>query len=90
MNKIFYEYYRKGNGNLKGVVMAIGKGIYGWSMCDPKDQFSKERGLNIAYNRALKASELNEEERIKYYSNIPRSLRSLFNKVEERANRYYK
>lgn len=90
MNKMFYEYYRKDNGNLKGVVMAIGKGIYGWSMCDPKDQFSKERGLNIAYNRALKARELNEEERAKYYSNIPRSLRSLFNKVEERANRYYK
>jgi hypothetical protein len=90
MNKMFYEYYRKDNGNLKGVVMAIGKGIYGWSMCDPKDQFSKERGLNIAYNRALKARELNEEERAKYYSTIPHSLRSLFNKVEERANRYYK
>lgn len=90
MNKMFYEYYRKDNGNLKGVVMAIGKGIYGWSMCDPKDQFSKERGLNIAYNRALKARKLNEEERAKYYSTIPRSLRSLFNKVEERANRYYK
>ncbi len=90
MSKIFYEYYRKDNGNLKGVVMAMGKGIYGWSMCDPKDQFSKERGLNIAYNRALKASELDEEERTEYYSTIPRSLHSLFNKIEERASRYYK
>ena len=90
MSKLFYEYYRKDNGNLKGVVMAIGKGIYGWAMCDPKDQFSKERGLNIAYNRALKARELDEEERIEYYSTIPHSLHSLFNKIEERANRYYK
>lgn len=90
MSKLFYEYYRKDNGNLKGVVMAIDKGVYGWSMCDPKDQFSKERGLNIAYNRALKARELDEEERIEYYSTIPRSLHSLFNKIEERANRYYK
>lgn len=90
MSKLFYEYYRKDNGNLKGVVMAIDKGVYGWAMCSPEDQFSKERGLNIAYNRALKARELDEEEKILYYSTIPRSLHYLFNKIEERANKYYK
>ena len=90
MSKLFYEYYRKDNGNLKGVVMAIDKGVYGWAMCSPEDRFSKERGLNIAYNRALKAKELSEEERTEYYSIIPRSLHSLFNKIEERAIRYYK
>lgn len=90
MSKVFYEYYRKDDGKLKGVVMAIDKGVYGWAMCNPEDRFSKERGLNIAYNRALKARELDEEERTLYYSTIPRSLHSLFNKIEERANRYYK
>lgn len=90
MSKLFYEYYRKDNGSLKGVVMAIDKGVYGWAMCSPEDIFSKERGLNIAYNRALKAKELSEEERTEYYSIIPRSLHSLFNKIEERAIRYYK
>ena len=54
MSKVFHEYYRKGD-KLKGVVMCIGKDTYGWSMCDSKDTFDKVKGLNIAYNRALKA-----------------------------------
>lgn len=90
MKKGFYEYYRKDD-NLKGVVVAIDKGIIGWSMCDPKDVFSKEQALKIAYGRAEKALELKGTEKIsEFYHTVPRSLHSLFDKIFERSVKYFK
>ena len=89
MIKIFYEYYRK-NGKLKGVMVAMDKGVYGWSMCDSKDLFDKDKGYNIAYNRAVKADSMSPSERDVFYKKIPTSMRSLFSKTIERAKRYYK
>lgn len=90
MSKVFYEYYRKSD-KLKGVVMCIGKDTYGWSMCDSKDTFDKVKGLNIAYNRALKADTLPKKEKEAYYAKrVPQSLRNLFDKIQDRSKRYYK
>lgn len=89
MSKVFYEYYRK-KGKLKGVVMAIERDTYGWSLCSVKDNFDKILGLNIAYNRALKAKTMNAEEKVEYYSKVPKSLIPLLRKIDERAYKYYK
>lgn len=90
MSKVFYEYYRKKNGNLKGIVLAVDKGIYGWALCDRKDRFSKGFALFLATTRALKAMRLSPEDRQKFYTKVPQTLKPLFNKIEERAKRYYK
>lgn len=90
MAKVFYEYHRKKNGNLKGVVMAIDKGVYGWSMCDSKDRFTKEVGVTLAARRALKALSLDVEDREAFYGKVPQTLQPLFDKIKERAQRYYK
>lgn len=89
MSKIFYEYYRK-NGKLKGIMMAMNRDIYGWSMCDSKDLFDKNKGYVIAYNRAIKAESMSPSERNDFYKKVPTSMRSLFNKTIERAKKYYK
>ena len=88
MSKIFYEYYRK-NSKLKGVVVAIDKDTYGWSLCNAKDGFDKEKALTIAYRRAMKASILSNEDRKVYYGKVPYSLRLLFEKIHQRAIKYY-
>lgn len=93
--KFFFEYYRKKNKNLKkGVIIAIDRGIIGWSMCDPKDQFSKHEALRIAFERALKSYRLyNEEGKAKlmeYYGRIPRSMADLAIKILKRSEAYYK
>jgi len=89
MSKLFYEYYRK-NGKLKGVVVALDKGTFGWSLCNTKDVFDKSKAVGIAYNRALKSSLLDSREKAIYYSKVPNSLQPLFQKIQERANKYYK
>ena len=89
MSKIFYEYYRK-NGKLKGVMVAMDKDVYGWSMCDSKDLFDKDKGVSIAYNRAIKAASMSPSERDVFYNKVPTSMRSLFSKTIERAKKYYK
>ena len=92
--KFFFEYYRKKNKNLKGVVMAIDHGIIGWSMCDPKDQFSKHEALRIAFERAKKSHRLfnegSDEKLVEYYSKIPRSMIDLAIKILKRSEAYYK
>lgn len=93
MRKGFYEYYRKDDGNLKGVVVATGKGILGWSMCNPKDIFNKEKGLDIAYRRAEKAERLDASNPIKllaFYDRVPRTLSDLFEKIYDRSIKYFK
>lgn len=57
-NKVILEYYRDNQGNPRGVVVAIGPGIIGWSLCSKYDVFTKEQAKNIALHRAVKAQTL--------------------------------
>ncbi len=52
-NKLFIRYLRE-EGVPFGVVVAIGPGELGWSMCSKKDQWNRKRGLIIAEGRATK------------------------------------
>ena len=89
-------------GNKKGVIVAIGEGILGWSMCNTTsgwtrlgdfhegDRFDKEKGISIALNRAKYVESLDEETRREYYGqNVPESLLELFVEMDERAVRYF-
>lgn len=90
---LLVEYYRV-KGNLKGVVVSPKKDIIGWSMCDPKDVFSKKRALEIAIARANKMSQakdsLNPDAYIRCLNSIPRSLMNLAEKMFIRSDRYFK
>lgn len=59
-NKVILEYYRDSKGNPQGVVVAIGPGILGWSLCSKLDVFTKKQAINIALNRAVKARNLSD------------------------------
>lgn len=73
-----------------GVVVATGDGILGWSLCNSKDEFDKEKGLNIALSRAHYAGSLSIRGREELYQKVPFSMEKLFNKMLERSSRYFK
>lgn len=75
----FFEYYRE-EGQIKGVVLAIDRNIIGWSLCAKGDKFDKDLAFKIAYNRAIIGSKVQ----------IPFRLRPLYDKISERALKYYK
>ncbi len=77
------EYFRDKQGTRKkGVLCAIDKNKIGWSLWNPKwgIKFSKELGIKAAKGRAIKGT------RVK----CPHSLRIAFEKMRDRADRYYK
>ena len=92
-------------GKKKGVLVAIGPGIIGWSLCNtkehdleiipgveitvPGDVFDKEKGLSIALMRADIASTLSSKERKSFYQKVPFTLSNLFESVDERSERYF-
>lgn len=73
-----------------GVVVAIGDGILGWSLCNSKDEFDKEKGLSIALSRAHYAGSLSIRGREELYQKVPFSMEKLFSKMSERSSRYFK
>lgn len=77
-------------GKRVGVVVAIGDGVLGWSLCNSKDEFDKEKGLSIALHRAHYAGSLSIRGREEIYQKVPDSLIELFKKVNERSSRYFK
>lgn len=77
-------------GKVKGMVIAIGDGIIGWSLCNKKDTFNKEIAIDIAMKRALVAKGLSLKSRSSFYSRLPFSLNEAFNKMEERSEKYFK
>ena len=77
-------------GKRVGVVVAIGDGVLGWSLCNSKDEFDKEKGLSIALHRAHYAGSLSIRGREEIYQKVPDSLIELFEKVNERSSRYFK
>ena len=85
------EYIRNSRGEKRGVVVAIGKNDssgrayvrIGWSLCNKKDIFDKERGMSIACGRAIK-SKTNE-----FCIGIPHTAINPIGKMVERAIRYF-
>lgn len=88
-------------GKRKGVVVALGAGILGWSLCNPKggysskkgyyagDVFDKAKGLDLALKRADIASGLNPVDREAFYDKVPFSVLELFEEMEVRAALYF-
>jgi hypothetical protein len=79
-------YIRKGD--IYGMVVAIGPGIIGWSLCDKKDTFNKELGLDLALRRARIASNLSFRGRNSLYSKVPFTLNEIFLNMEVRSEKY--
>jgi len=54
------RYIRNRNGNPRGVLLAVkredGSVGFGWSLCNRKDSYNKDFGLNIALGRAVEGS----------------------------------
>ena len=94
MNRtLLVEYYREKE-NIKGVVVSNNSGIFGWSLCNPKDTFDKKKALKIAEERAIKMKQWEDEgnaERFERYLNsIPHSLNTLVTKMIDRSIAYFK
>ena len=86
--------YKKGE--KKGVLVAIGPGIIGWSLCNTnagyyweKDVFDKELGLHIALSRAEAVSKMSITEKIEYYENVPSSIQEKFTEMVDRSYKYF-
>jgi len=77
-------------GQIYGIVVSIGPGLIGWALCDRKDTFSKEYGIHLALQRARIATSLSLRERRRFYSKIPTSLGELFDKMDDRSEKYFK
>lgn len=84
------QYHRNDDRSLKGIVVALDNGIIGWSLCNRRDKFNKEKGLEIAIRRAEKSSILTPAKLRKYYEAIPQSMRDTSYFVLERSKRYFK
>ena len=88
-------------GQKKGVVVALGAGILGWSLCNTSegyipgkgyhsgDVFDKEKGLSLALTRANIAATLNPVNRESFYDKVPQTILDLFEQVEFRAEKYF-
>ena len=83
--------YKKGK--KKGVLVAIGPGIVGWSKCNDawysNDIFDKKLGIHIALSRAAALPKMTLVEKSEYYDSVPRSLQNDFAKMVERSFRYF-
>jgi hypothetical protein len=80
------KYVRDDKGNRCGVVVAIGPGCVGWSLCHTnKDRFSREIGKRIAAGRAESGTEAK-------IPNTPAGCKipELFDELNNRSYRYYK
>lgn len=77
----------------KGILIAIGPGIVGWSLCRSGkifDKFNKEVGIDIALKKAVIASKLTTLQRDSFYGKVPRSISEEFERMMERSYKYYK
>ena len=74
-NTPIIEYKRKKNREPIGVVLALSPTEIGWAMCSKHDTFSKERGKEIAFGRAVSPRK----------QHVPPALQGVYNRVKERA-----
>ena len=88
---VLIEYKRDLKGNYKGVVVAIGPDIIGWSLCNPKDTFEKRVGLSLALGRAIKAAlmPLTDTKRLAFYETCPFTLNDIFDRMTVRSVAYF-
>ena len=82
---VIYEIIRKKAGPYKGqmvgVVAAVDRKNIGWSKWNRRfDIMDKERGVEIAVNRAIAGSN----------TPVPSSMRKYIGRMELRASRYFK
>ena len=87
---VLIEYKRKGFKRVSGIMVAIGPGIIGWSLCRYPDVFNKQKGFEIALGRAKRAAELALEDGGSYYEKIPFSMIDLAEKMRDRSIKYFK
>ena len=78
--KGIYEYVKDKHGHRRGVVYAVGKGEVGWSLCNHLDRFNRDLGIKIAQGRAING----------FKDEIPNEVRYTYEKMKDRAKRYYK
>lgn len=87
-------------GKKRGVVVAIGANILGWSVCNTElnyvsgkgfvaDVFDKEKGLGIALERANFVSHFDNSDRELYYEKVPMKMQNLFNKMKLDSEKYF-
>lgn len=80
------QYFKRRNNSKKGVMVALPieqEGVikFGYSLCrSALDKFNKERGIDIAVDRALCGRPLN----------VPDSMEEKFAYFKTRCNKYYK
>lgn len=77
-------------GEKRGVIVAIGAGKVGWSLCDKLDKFDKTVGLEKAIERAEFLITASDTERALYFANVPRSMTSDVEEMVKRSFDYFK
>jgi hypothetical protein len=88
---MIYEYVKDKHGHLKGVVCATSNIGIGWSLCRKEDKFDKDFGIRIAEGRAKKIEKISEEIEDSFINiEVPPSITDQFDKMVERAEKYYK
>ena len=84
-NTVIYQFVHNRRRQKVGVVLAKkladGRVGFGWSLCNPKDEFKKEHAISIASGRA---------ENFGGIDNMPRSIYGDYNVIVDRAKRYFK
>ena len=89
-NKVLVQYERNSKRVPKGVIVAIGPGIVGWSLCNKKDTFVRAKGLNIALRRAASIQFATEESKDIFYEKCPETLEESVRKMINRSLIYFK
>lgn len=79
-NKTLITYIKNRSGHHIGVVVAVGRNQVGWSLCNHKDKFSKERALAMALGRACEGSK----------TPVPPSAAKAVAQMTHRSERYFK
>ena len=83
----------------KGILVAIGPGIVGWSLCkdswSPRsyvgpDDFNQQIGMHIALNRALAVQEMGLVEKAEFAAKVPETLKKDYTEMIFRSFRYFK
>ena len=81
-----HAYVNEFGGDLIGVVVSIDRNKVGWSLCNKKDRFNKERGLKIALNRA----EYYGTNRNFLLEEAPNSIKNEIIEMYDRSEKYFK
>jgi len=80
-NKQLIKYVRDKRGSRIGVLLAIGKDLIGWSKLHcGLDRWDREKGLDIAYGRAINGSNIE----------LPTIIKNEMEDFTYRAGRYFK